>query len=911
MSTRIGILVRNDPRRGLWRDAECLLWALEHKPVRQSGHNPAALSLFPVTDYSLVERRPDHARANDVKLECPAVVPKGTRFFDWLLQLDVLIVCEKLLPGVFARARRQSVRVVYIPNLDWASARGGVERWVQQIRKLGCEVWAKTERVAVTLDAAGVSCELVPWSIPDPVCRDRRVRQDGAVTFLINAGMGGWRNRRGVDIALKAFALTRQEVKDIRLIVKSIKPLARYIPRELLQEPGIQVIEGMIKRKDLMTLHERADAVLYPSRWEGFGLSLLEALHAGIPGIVTDGWPMNELIEHGHNGLLAPARNVGTMRLAPRWECSPAGLSKEMIRFARETELRRRLTCPVPSELISRQHRFVLQVRERLLREPAPRVVLFRPSSTPSWRRSEEYWADALRQHGYTVDEAFFESSLHEIQKCFAAPHDFVLVGKAPQSFLLSINPLTDRPIVLWHHDLSMRLRRWTQSVGELVDMLCVPESRLDRRISKLRAPVLTLLPGAKVDGNRGPGRRPTVLAAPDSGPSVVFLGSSTARGSRAAVLSTLSRHFDVHVYGKGWRHHGRNAHHAVWSTDAATVNRQAKIALSVSASFTTPHYTSNRLFGSCGAGACVVAEAYPGMDEHYPPEAVARFNGPDECARIIRQLLGDDARRAQMRAAAEDYTWRHHTWADRISQLLGKVTDVSITRRGYIFDVAARMWDQRARKLGARAVGHIRWTEAQFRAETTTLWQRLSPHIWRLRQSTDHTILDFGCGTGRFARKLAEEGFHVVGVDPSTAMLSMAAASPAKNIRFMHIKPRDPLPFAPAQFDALWVCTVLQHICDEALLEIVAELHRVVCRNGLLLLCENTDQTKGRTSRSGHVVFRRREEYLALFPGLAAVDEFVVEGERHTLLAGRLLHSKHELGLRGFNAIKDKFKRI
>jgi hypothetical protein len=35
--------------------------------------------------------------------------------------------------------------------------------------------------------------------------------------------------------------------------------------------------------------------------------------------------------------------------------------------------------------------------------------------------------------------------------------------------------------------------------------------------------------------------------------------------------------------------------------------------------------------------------------------------------------------------------------------------------------------------------------------------------------------------------------------------------------------------------------------------------------------------------------VFRRREEYLTCFPGIAVVDEFVVEGERHTVFAGRL----------------------
>ena len=54
-----------------------------------------------------------------------------------------------------------------------------------------------------------------------------------------------------------------------------------------------------MQRADLSAALRDADAVLYPSRWEGLGLSLLEALHAGVPALVTDGWPMNEVMGLG------------------------------------------------------------------------------------------------------------------------------------------------------------------------------------------------------------------------------------------------------------------------------------------------------------------------------------------------------------------------------------------------------------------------------------------------------------------------------------------------------------------------------------------------------------------------------------------------------------------------------------
>src|SRR5690606_5271678 len=222
------------------------------------------------------------------------------------------------------------VRVVFVPNLDWAHLHGDSSRWALAVRKSGCEVWAKTAQIAAQLRACGLACELVPWSIPDPVVREREARDTDDVTFLVNAGMGGWRNRRGGDLAAQAFALAARRHDGIRLILKSIKPLRGYLSADELAQPRVEQIEGMVSREELAALHARADAVLYPSRWEGFGLSLLESLHAGVPVLATDGWPMNELVEHNHNGLLVPAREVGRVRLAPHWECSPNALAEQM-----------------------------------------------------------------------------------------------------------------------------------------------------------------------------------------------------------------------------------------------------------------------------------------------------------------------------------------------------------------------------------------------------------------------------------------------------------------------------------------------------------------------------------------------------------------------------------------------------
>ncbi|MET0824078.1 MAG: glycosyltransferase, partial [Solirubrobacterales bacterium] len=63
-----------------------------------------------------------------------------------------------------------------------------------------------------------------------------------------------------------------------------------------------------------MALFASADVCLAPSRWEGLGLHLYEAMALGLPVITNDAPPMNEVIADGDNGLLVGSRHRGRAR---------------------------------------------------------------------------------------------------------------------------------------------------------------------------------------------------------------------------------------------------------------------------------------------------------------------------------------------------------------------------------------------------------------------------------------------------------------------------------------------------------------------------------------------------------------------------------------------------------------------
>ena len=62
-------------------------------------------------------------------------------------------------------------------------------------------------------------------------------------------------------------------------------------------------------RKKLNELLRSADAFVFPSVWEPFGIAIIEAMASGLPVIATKTGGIPEIIQHGKTGLLVRQRN--------------------------------------------------------------------------------------------------------------------------------------------------------------------------------------------------------------------------------------------------------------------------------------------------------------------------------------------------------------------------------------------------------------------------------------------------------------------------------------------------------------------------------------------------------------------------------------------------------------------------
>jgi glycosyltransferase involved in cell wall biosynthesis len=91
---------------------------------------------------------------------------------------------------------------------------------------------------------------------------------------------------KNLDGLLRAFAEFRRERPEFRLVVCGLHGFLSAPLHQLRDRLGLADavdFPGWIPREDLYDLYARAWAFVYPSRFEGFGLPVLEALAAGVP----------------------------------------------------------------------------------------------------------------------------------------------------------------------------------------------------------------------------------------------------------------------------------------------------------------------------------------------------------------------------------------------------------------------------------------------------------------------------------------------------------------------------------------------------------------------------------------------------------------------------------------------------
>jgi glycosyltransferase involved in cell wall biosynthesis len=104
--------------------------------------------------------------------------------------------------------------------------------------------------------------------------------------------------RKGGDCLLEAFRRVRQSLPEARLLIVGTSAVSA--------EPGIEVLGEVDDRQRLFELYSAAALFCLPSRFEPYGLALIEAMAHGLPCVGTTGGAMEEIVVDGETGVLVP-----------------------------------------------------------------------------------------------------------------------------------------------------------------------------------------------------------------------------------------------------------------------------------------------------------------------------------------------------------------------------------------------------------------------------------------------------------------------------------------------------------------------------------------------------------------------------------------------------------------------------
>lgn len=118
---------------------------------------------------------------------------------------------------------------------------------------------------------------------------------------------------KGIIYLIRAFALLRRSVHDVRLEIAGSGPERPLLESEVRLLGLEDCITFLGWREDLDSVLKGWQVFVLPSLEEGFGVAALEAMAAGLPVIASAVGGVPELVEDGRTGLLVPPGNSAAL----------------------------------------------------------------------------------------------------------------------------------------------------------------------------------------------------------------------------------------------------------------------------------------------------------------------------------------------------------------------------------------------------------------------------------------------------------------------------------------------------------------------------------------------------------------------------------------------------------------------
>jgi glycosyltransferase involved in cell wall biosynthesis len=217
---------------------------------------------------------------------CPQVLTLhdaiGERFYGPALRWQQKLKAEVLKTRIYHRtARLRADRIIAPSEFTRADL-------IDHLR-------LPAEKISVIYEAADMN-----FTAPVTVEYRTRVRKVHHLEKPYLFYVGGWEERKNIPFLVQAFAVAKLE--GVELVLAGGKDEQRAGLLELAESLGVREtvrLLGWVDENDLPALYAEALCFVYPSRYEGFGLQLCEAMAVGTPVLAARATCLPEILGEG------------------------------------------------------------------------------------------------------------------------------------------------------------------------------------------------------------------------------------------------------------------------------------------------------------------------------------------------------------------------------------------------------------------------------------------------------------------------------------------------------------------------------------------------------------------------------------------------------------------------------------
>lgn len=214
------------------------------------------------------------------------------------------------LQAAAERSRESDINIWFVRHPMWAAFKGARVIWaifesdtlpqdyIKSLQDLADVIWSPSRWGRDVLTASGIDpsrIDVVPEGVnPNlfhPFLRLPMAQTPRPFRFL---AVGKFEERKAYPQLLEAFASVFRNDPQVQLVLKAdffVQPEPAQRALQALVDSmdlrNVRMVWGALPTNELLGLYSMCDAMVFPSRAEGWGLPLIEAIASGLPAVST------------------------------------------------------------------------------------------------------------------------------------------------------------------------------------------------------------------------------------------------------------------------------------------------------------------------------------------------------------------------------------------------------------------------------------------------------------------------------------------------------------------------------------------------------------------------------------------------------------------------------------------------